>query len=99
MRPPVPARGDLCIVGALMALVACRPAAGPVEAHTGTAAGLLECDGSSVDADGDGVADTCEATLAERFAPVVIHSSAESAFPTDVDDFLPQTSLELRDDT
>ena len=50
------------------------------------------------DEDGDGLADVCEEALADRFAPIVIHSSAESTFPTDVDQFLPQTSLSFRDD-
>jgi hypothetical protein len=51
------------------------------------------------DVDGDGLADECEDTVADRFAPIVIHSSDESNLPTDVDDFLASTALEVRDET
>jgi prepilin-type processing-associated H-X9-DG protein len=54
--------------------------------------------GGPVDADHDGLDDTCEAALAQEFAPIVIHSSAETNFPTDVDDFLASTALSFRDD-
>src|ERR1700685_604739 len=40
---------------------------------------------SSGDDDHDGVPDACEALLADRFAPVVIHSTDESTYPTNVD--------------
>jgi hypothetical protein len=54
--------------------------------------------GGGVDRDHDGLDDACEDQLAAQFAPVVIHSSAEPNFPTDVDDFLTRTSLSFRDD-
>jgi hypothetical protein len=50
------------------------------------------------DSDEDGLSDACEQTLAERFAPIVYHSSDESNFPTNVDAFLPLTTLALKDD-
>jgi hypothetical protein len=86
----------VCLV--LGPLAACRP----VASVTATAAAPASvqvpgCEGASVDADGDGLADACEALLAERFAPIVIHSSAETVFPSDVDDFLPRTTLAFRD--
>jgi hypothetical protein len=52
-----------------------------------------------VDRDRDGLPDACEQALAERFAPVIYHSSDESNFPTNVDRFLEQTSLNFYDDT
>jgi len=58
----------------------------------------LACHEHGVDADGDGLDDACEMALAETFAPIVIHSSAESTYPTDVDGFLTHTSLTFRDD-
>jgi hypothetical protein len=45
------------------------------------------------DQDGDGIHDACEQRLAERYAPVIYHSSDESNFPTNVDAFLAQTAL------
>lgn len=50
---------------------------------------------SGIDADSDGISDSCEQTLAERFAPIVYHSSDESNFPTNVDWFLSKTELWL----
>ena len=50
------------------------------------------------DADGDGIIDGCEQTLAERYAPIVYHSSDETNLPTNVDWFLPRTSLRFFDD-
>jgi hypothetical protein len=50
------------------------------------------------DSDGDGLSDACETWLAERFAPIVYHSSDESNYPTNVDDFLALTSLGFHDD-
>jgi hypothetical protein len=52
----------------------------------------------SRDADGDGLPDDYEDTLAQRFAPIVIHSSDESNLPTNVDAFLHKTSLAFHDD-
>ena len=52
----------------------------------------------AVDADGDGLADACEQVLAERFAPIVYHSSDETNFPTNVDRFLERTTLAFFDD-
>jgi hypothetical protein len=63
---------------------------------------LIDCwptaAGRKVDDDSDGIVDRCEQTLAEKFAPVVHHSSAESNFPTNVDWFLPKTTLFFYDD-
>ncbi len=62
----------------------------------------VACDGArahaTTDLDGDGLDDACEAALAEAYAPVILHSSAETNLPTDVDDFLTHTSLAFRDD-
>lgn len=55
-------------------------------------------DASAQDEDHDGLGDACEALLADRYAPVVIHSTDETNFPTDVDDFLGETTLAFRDD-
>jgi len=51
------------------------------------------------DRDRDGLADQCEQALAERFAPVVYHSSAESNFPSNVDAFLARSRLAFYDDS
>src|SRR5215216_758318 len=48
---------------------------------------------SAVDVDADGITDTCEQSLAEKFAPIIYHSSDESNFPTNVDWFLNRTEL------
>jgi hypothetical protein len=45
------------------------------------------------DIDSDGITDICEQTLAEKFAPVLYHSSDESNFSTNVDSFLTKTEL------
>jgi hypothetical protein len=45
------------------------------------------------DGDGDGLTDAFEQCLAERYAPVVYHSNHESNYPTNVDEFLSQTTL------
>lgn len=45
------------------------------------------------DKDKDGISDACEQSLAEKYAPVVYHSSDESNFPTNVDWFLRRTEL------
>ena len=50
------------------------------------------------DGDGDGIADACEQALAEKFAPIIYHSSDESNYPTNVDLFLRNTSLWFYDD-
>jgi len=50
------------------------------------------------DSDGDGISDACEQYLAERYAPIVYHSSDESNYPTNVDWFLPKTSIWFYDD-
>ncbi|MEO6418213.1 MAG: hypothetical protein ABIP39_02325 [Polyangiaceae bacterium] len=55
------------------------------------------CSREFVDADGDGVPDRCEQLLAEKFAPIVYHSSDESNFPTNVDAFLRNSSLAFYD--
>jgi len=51
------------------------------------------CAKDAPDEDGDGVGDACEQALAERYAPIVYHSTDESNFPTNVDAFLPETHL------
>jgi hypothetical protein len=51
------------------------------------------------DGDHDGLADGCEDALAQRFAPIVIHSTDESNFPTNVDVFLRETSLAFHDES
>jgi len=61
--------------------------------------GVAACFRAAVDADHDGLDDACETELAERFAPVVIHSSAEPNLPTDVDAFLTHATLAFRDDS
>lgn len=50
------------------------------------------------DIDSDGIIDGCEQTLAEKYAPIVYHSSDESNLPTNVNWFLPKTSLWFYDD-
>ena len=50
------------------------------------------------DDDADGIADACEQALAEKFAPIIYHSSDESNYPTNVDTFLRNTSLWFYDD-
>jgi hypothetical protein len=54
--------------------------------------------GTSPDADHDGLPDDYENALAQRFAPIVIHSTDESNLPTNVDAFLRKTSLAFHDD-
>ena len=48
---------------------------------------------ASLDTDLDGLPDFWEQTLAERFAPILYHSSDESNWPTNVDWFLARTAL------
>jgi len=55
-------------------------------------------DQASLDTDQDGLPDFWEQMLAERFAPIIYHSSDESNFPTSVDWFLPKTELWFYDD-
>jgi hypothetical protein len=50
------------------------------------------------DEDCDGIIDSCEQALAEKYAPIVYHSSDESNLPVNVDWFLPKTSLNFYDD-
>jgi hypothetical protein len=50
------------------------------------------------DEDRDGVFDRCEEALAQKFAPIVYHSSDESNWPANVDWFLPKTTLFFYDD-
>lgn len=63
---------------------------------------LIDCwpttSGARFDFDKDGIVDRCEQTLAEKFAPVVYHSSAETNYPTNVDWFLQRTALWFYDD-
>jgi hypothetical protein len=53
---------------------------------------------ATLDSDTDGLPDFWEQLLAERFAPILYHSSDESNFPTNVDWFLPNTELWFYDD-
>lgn len=55
-------------------------------------------DAVPADLDQDGVYDACESALATKFAPIVYHSTDESNFPTNVDWFLPKTSIWFYDD-
>ena len=48
---------------------------------------------SDPDHDKDGLSDSLEQTMAERFAPVVFHDPKEPNFPTNVRLFLPDTEL------
>jgi len=50
------------------------------------------------DEDKDNLDDRVEQQLAERYAPIIYHSSAETNFPTNVDWFLSKTSLMFYDD-
>jgi hypothetical protein len=50
------------------------------------------------DADHDGLDDALEDRLAERFAPIVIHSSLETNLPTKVEPFLARTTLAFYDE-
>lgn len=47
----------------------------------------------ATDLDEDGISDSCEQDLAEKFAPIIFHSSDESNYPTNVDWFLARTKL------
>jgi hypothetical protein len=58
----------------------------------------VETEGAA-DGDHDGLPDPCEDALAQRFAPVVVHSTDESNLPTNVDAFLRETSLAFHDDS
>jgi hypothetical protein len=62
------------------------------------ATGPSACDLPGADEDEDGLVDACEDELADRFAPVVYHSSDESNLPTNVDRFLAQSTLGFFDD-
>lgn len=50
------------------------------------------------DDDGDGLWERCENALAEKYAPIVYHSSDESNLPANVDWFLGRTTLNFYDD-
>jgi hypothetical protein len=54
--------------------------------------------GPKSDLDQDGIVDRCEQTLAEKFAPIIYHSSRERNYPTNVDLFLTKTELRFYDD-
>ncbi|WP_437564312.1 hypothetical protein [Sorangium sp. So ce542] len=54
---------------------------------------------AGADSDDDGLFDEEEQALAERYAPIVYHSSDESNFPTNVDWLLSRTSLWFYDDS
>jgi hypothetical protein len=49
---------------------------------------------SGTDADADGILDTTENELAERFAPIIIHDKDDANLPAEVDWFLKRTSME-----
>jgi hypothetical protein len=66
-----------------------------------TSPGFIDLPGGSggyADDDGDGIIDSCEEALAQRYAPIVYHSSDESNYPCSVDWFLARTSLWFYDD-
>ncbi len=50
------------------------------------------------DCDKDGILDTVEQALAEKFAPIIYHDTNEPNLPTNVDEFLNHTSLYIFDD-
>ena len=52
----------------------------------------------AADGDGDLLLDACEQAIAERFAPVIYHSSDETNFPTNVDRVLAASTLYFYDD-
>jgi hypothetical protein len=68
------------------------PMPSPLNCLTSTA------EASGADDDVDGIVDACEQLLAEKFAPIVYHSSDESNYPTNVDRFLKNTALWFYDD-
>jgi len=53
---------------------------------------------AAADDDGDTMPDGCEQAIAERFAPVIYHSSDETNFPTNVDRVLHASGLYFYDD-
>lgn len=76
-----------------------RASGGPATIGTGVPAGFITCDGPMrADEDGDWIDDACEELLAQKYAPIIYHSSDESNFPTNVDWFLQRTSLWFFDD-
>jgi hypothetical protein len=89
---------------AVLAAACAAPTGGEADDDVGSTAQSLSswCGAAGVlsgpDNDFDGIADVCEQSLAERYAPIVYHSSDESNFPTNVDWFLPKTSLWFYDD-
>jgi hypothetical protein len=58
----------------------------------------LACCRDGEDDDRDGIPDLCEELLAERFAPIVYHSTDETNFPISVDNFLAETTLGFFDE-
>src|SRR5215831_13183093 len=50
------------------------------------------------DIDRDGISDTLEQELAERFAPVLYYEKDEPNWPTTVELFIPKTSLAFYDE-
>lgn len=60
---------------------------------------LSVCAQTQPDEDQDGLSDTCEQELAEKWAPVVYHSSDETNYPTSVDLFLTQSALWFYDES
>jgi hypothetical protein len=91
-----------CRVLALAELLSgCSTEVGDGDEAVATSAEALTTCGPAVwspDDDGDGIADGCERYLAERYAPIVYHSSDESNYPTSVAWFLPKTTLAFFDD-
>lgn len=80
------------------------PSASPSELAANTpprsaSAPPVDCATAGPDADGDGLPENCEQMLAEKFAPVVYHSSEERYFPFRVDSYLRQSSLWFYDET
>ena len=54
--------------------------------------------GAGADSDGDGVSDACEQSLAEKYAPVVYHSSVEKFILANVDWYLARSEIWFFDD-
>jgi len=80
-------------VSALAVFGASHPDRQTTEARHSAARGdCFESNGSD-DLDRDGVSDRCETWAAERYAPIILHSAAESNWPTNVGSFLSSTDL------
>jgi len=55
--------------------------------------------GAGADQDNDGILDSAETALAERFAPIIVHDKQDRNLPTSVDWLLARTALEYFDNS